>query len=70
MTESPIIDDDVIDRFVCSIVRTLFSTIFESKEIRPVCFHADQMIDSLKTLVRNSLNAAKNLTFEKISSLI
>ncbi len=70
MTESSIIDDDVIDRFERSIVRTLFSTIFELKEIRSVCFHADQMIDSLKTLVRNSLNAVRNSTFEKISSLI
>ncbi len=41
MTESFIIDDDVIDQFVCSIVQTLFNTIFESKEIRSVCFHAD-----------------------------
>ncbi len=70
MTGSPIIDDGVIGRSVCSIVRTLFSTIFGSKEIRPVCFHADRMVDSLKALVRNSLNAAKNSTFEKVSSPI
>ncbi len=70
MAESPIIGDGVIGRSERSIVRTLFSTIFGSKGIRSVCFHADRMVDSLKALVRNSLNAVKNSTFEKISSLI
>ncbi len=70
MTELFIINDDVINQFVYSIVWTLFSTIFESKEIKSVCFHADWIIDSLKTLIWNSLNAVKNSTFEKISSLI
>ena len=51
MIESSIVDEDVIDQFERSIILTLFSTIFESKEIKSVCFHADRMIDSLKTLI-------------------
>ena len=70
MIESFIVDEDVIDWFKHSIIWTLFSTIFESKEIKSVYFYADWMINSLKTLIWNSLKTVKNSTFEKILSLI
>ncbi len=41
MIESFIVNENVINQFKHSIIWTLFSTIFESKEIKSVCFHAD-----------------------------
>ncbi len=70
MIESFIVNEDVINWFEHSIIWTLFNIIFESKEIKSVCFHADWMIDSLKTLIWNLLKTVKNSIFEKISSLI
>jgi len=69
MIESFIVDEDVINQFKHSIIWTLFNTIFELKEIKSVCFHANWMINSLKTLIWNSLKTVKNSTFEKISLL-
>ena len=57
MIESFIINDNVINQFEHLIIWTLFNTIFELKEIKLVCFHADWMINSLKTLIWNLLNA-------------